>query len=326
MSVIHSSFARLWRGAVNTAPDALKAGTKRVMYRLFLLSEKLFRGPFNKYDFQTFMVFRRFLRADSNCIDVGANVGHILREMIAAAPRGIHYAFEPIPDLFGRLRKRYGERANVFDCALSNADGESEFMYYANAPALSGFAQCDKKWGELEHVKLRVRTMRLDDVIAPAVRIDLIKIDVEGAELLVLEGAKATLQRNKPIVLFECGAPGPGKSSDTPERIFDLFSECGMAVGLIEYHLRGGAPFTRDEFCGQIHKGYNYFYIAYNPRAEGQLQRGLPQVCGGRPCAVRRGPRLRFAGAELHFLRGSHERRVRPHHRREERRAVHRLR
>lgn len=285
MSVFHGALARLWRRAVNTAPDALKVAAKRVMYRLFLLSEKSFRGPFNKYDFQTFMVFRRFLRADSNCIDVGANVGHILREMIAAAPRGIHYAFEPIPDLFGHLRKRYGKRANVFNCALSNADGESAFMYYSNAPALSGFAECEKKWGELEHVKLKVRTMRLDDVIAPAVRIDLIKIDVEGAELLVLEGAKATLQRNRPIVLFECGAPGPDASSNTPERIFDLFSECGMAVSLIEYHLRGGAPFTRDEFCGQIYKGYNYFYMAYDPRAEGQVQRGLPQVDGGCPSA-----------------------------------------
>ena len=285
MGVFHGALARLWRGAVNTAPDAMKVGAKRVMYRLFLLSERSFTGPFNKYDFQTFMVFRRFLRDDSNCIDIGANAGHILREMIAAAPRGIHYAFEPIPDLFGRLCKRYGKRAKVYDYALSNADGESAFMYYSSAPALSGFAECDKKWGELEHVKLKVRTKRLDEVIESAVRIDLIKIDVEGAELLVLEGAKATLQRNKPIVLFECGAPGPGESSNRPERIFDLFSECGMAVGLIEYHLRGGAPFTRDEFCGQIYKGYNYFYMAYNPRAEGQVPRGLPQLDGGRPSA-----------------------------------------
>ena len=285
MSVFHGALARLWRGTVNTAPNALKVGTKRVMYWLFLLSEKSFRGPFNKYDFQTFMVFRRFLRADSNCIDIGANVGHILREMIAAAPRGIHYAFEPIPDLFSHLRKRYGKRAKVYDYALSNADGESAFMYYSSAPALSGFAECDKKWGELEHVKLKVRTKRLDEVIESAVRIDLIKIDVEGAELLVLEGAKATLQRNKPIVLFECGAPGPDESSNAPERIFDLLSECGMAVGLIEYHLRGCAPFTRDEFCGQIYKGYNYFYIAYNPREKAKCRAACLQVHGGRPSA-----------------------------------------
>jgi precorrin-6B methylase 2 len=43
-------------------------------------------------------LIRNHLKKDSNCIDIGANLGHILMEIVAAAPKGKHYAFEPIPD------------------------------------------------------------------------------------------------------------------------------------------------------------------------------------------------------------------------------------
>jgi SAM-dependent MidA family methyltransferase len=41
----------------------------------------------------------RVLKKDSNCIDIGANEGTILRDMLKFAPRGDHMAIEPIPDL-----------------------------------------------------------------------------------------------------------------------------------------------------------------------------------------------------------------------------------
>ena len=254
----------LRRWLVKAAPDSVKIWLKQCAYRLYLSSEKFFKGPFSKYDFQTINIFNRFLTPTSNCVDVGANVGHILREIINAAPLGQHYAFEPIPDLSMRLERKYGKHAKIFNYALSNQEGKGAFMYYRDSPALSSFQE-RTRWGKHDIVKLEVETKRLDDIIPENVSVDLIKIDVEGAELLVLQGARNTLNRNKPIVLFEAGLGAADENNPTPEQLFDFFTDCGMSVGLMEYHLRGNGAFSREEFCGQFYKGYNYFFIAYDP-------------------------------------------------------------
>ena len=92
-------------------PDLAKKSIITVAYGLYRMSEHLSSGPFRKYDFQTFTVIRECLRESSNCIEVGANVGQILREVVRAAPKGQRIAFEPIPGLFAQSEKRCG--ANV---------------------------------------------------------------------------------------------------------------------------------------------------------------------------------------------------------------------
>ncbi len=245
-------------------PISARFGLKRLAHILYRLSDKVFQGPFNIYDLQTFSVLRRYLNPDSNCIDVGANVGHILTEMIRVAPRGHHMAFEPIPILFKQLKSRHGNKVELFNCALSDCNGVSEFHYYKDSPALSGFRE-RAKLGQHDIVPLEVKTMRLDDVCPSDRRIDLIKIDVEGAELAVLKGAIKTLSRNRPMVLFEAGLGGADEYDAAPGDFFDLFADCGLSLSLMEYLLRGKAPFDKSEFCGQFYKHYNYFFVAYDP-------------------------------------------------------------
>ncbi|MGZ5191967.1 MAG: FkbM family methyltransferase [Flavisolibacter sp.] len=247
----------------DAVPDCVKIFLKQSAYCLYLLSEQLFKGPFNKYDFQAITIFRKHLKHDSNCVDIGANVGHILREIIKAAPDGKHIAFEPIPGLFNHLQKKYGSKVKLYNCALSDQEGQAEFHYYRDSPALSGFKE-RKKLGEYNILKLIVETKTLDNIIPLDRPIDLIKIDVEGAELTVLQGAIETLKRNKPIVLFEFGVGGVDEYDATPEQFFDLFNECGLSLSLMEYFLQGRKPFIKEEFCGQFYKHYNYFYIAYD--------------------------------------------------------------
>jgi FkbM family methyltransferase len=244
-------------------PNFLKIFLKGVAYRLYVLSEKFFRGPFDKYDFQTIQVFRRKLAPNSNCIDIGANAGHILREILKAAPQGKHIAFEPIPGLFTALQKRYGKRAALYDYALSDKEGTVSFTYYKDRPAVSGFKE-RKHLGESNVSVLTVQTKRLDDLVSPDVPVHLIKIDVEGAEWQVLQGAVQTLKQHKPIVLFETGLGGADEYNTTPEQLHDLFAGCGLSISVLEYYLKGLAPLSREEFCGQFYKGYNFFFIAYD--------------------------------------------------------------
>ncbi len=243
-------------------PDGVKVALKDAAFRVWRLADRVFRGPFDKYDFQAIQVIRRCLRPDATCVDVGAHAGHLLREMLAAAPRGRHFAIEPIPAMHALLRRKYGARVTLFDCALSDRDGTASFVWYPERPALSGFRSRDMT-AAYRPVPLTVQTRRLDDLLPADVKVDLVKIDVEGAELQVLQGAAATLRRSRPVVLFETGLGGADEYGTQPEQVFDLLASAGLAISVMEYWLAGKPPLSRDEFLGQFRKGYNYFFMAH---------------------------------------------------------------
>jgi hypothetical protein len=65
----------------------------------------------HRYDLQTKKIIHR-LSPNSNCIDVGCFKGEILDHMLKAAPRGQHFALEPIPGLFAALERKYADQKN----------------------------------------------------------------------------------------------------------------------------------------------------------------------------------------------------------------------
>jgi hypothetical protein len=113
--------------------------------------------------------------------------------------------------------------------------------------------------------RLQVRTERLDTVVARDRRVDFIKVDVEGAESLVFEGARECLARNRPVVVFEHGEPSRASYGAGPERVFDLLAECGLAVSLLDEYLRGGGTLTRDALTEQVDRGLNFYFVAHSP-------------------------------------------------------------
>ena len=79
----------------------------RVVYRTLrrLVPEPEWARMNRIYDRQTVEVMQRCLQPDSVGVDVGAHGGDLLKEMVALAPHGTHYAFEPIPHLAKGLRR-----------------------------------------------------------------------------------------------------------------------------------------------------------------------------------------------------------------------------
>ena len=179
------------------------------------------------------------LREDSNCIDIGAYRGRILTELVRIAPRGKHIAYEPLPHLHGYLVERFPS-VDVRQAAVSNEIGETSFIYVKNIPAESGFRErLHGRQGQFE--KLTVRTEALDHCLPAGYVPSLIKIDVEGAERQVFEGAIETISRYKPVIIFEHGKGGASYYGTRPSDIYQLLH---VEAGLRIFDLDGKGPYT----------------------------------------------------------------------------------
>jgi FkbM family methyltransferase len=126
--------------------------------------------------------------SDSLVLDIGANIGVMTR--LSAARAGRVHAFEPAPRALPLLEANTADLTNVtvHAVALSNVDGSTRFRQRA--------ALDESSIGEGD-VEVPVRTLDSFGFVP-----DLIKIDVEGYEHRVLEGATEMLQR-APVILFE---------------------------------------------------------------------------------------------------------------------------
>ena len=92
-----------------------------------------------EYDFQTKKIIAKVCKADSHCIDIGCHKGEILDLFLQYAPKGTHYAFEPIPSMYNALLQKYQRQPCVIsNVALSNVNGEASFNHVTSNPAYSG--------------------------------------------------------------------------------------------------------------------------------------------------------------------------------------------
>lgn len=214
------------------------------------------------YDQQTVEVMRRVLKADSTAVDVGAHHGTFLVQMRAIAPRGRHFAFEPLPHLARDLRMRFPD-VTVHECALSDVHGDSSFEYVTNDPGYSGLRRREYDRPDVVIEQITVATERLDDLIPADAQVDFIKIDVEGGEYHVMAGGVATILRCRPVIVFEASARSTGLYGVTADQLFHFLTErCGMTVSTMDRWLHSLPPYTRDEFDANWRSGPEFYFIA----------------------------------------------------------------
>ncbi len=214
------------------------------------------------YDRLTRDILRRVLTPQSNCIDVGAHKGEMLRELLQLAPHGRHFAFEALPHYADILTRRYGQRAHVHQLALSNRSGQTDFFHVREAPAYSGMRKrhYDGKTPTFEVLEVPMAT--LDEVIPPDLPIHFIKIDVEGAELLVLQGAQQLLSSWRPLVLFEFGKGASDFYQQGPDSLYDYFSRLDMPIYTLCGWLAGASGLSAAQLTDMYENGSEFYFLA----------------------------------------------------------------
>lgn len=145
------------------------------------------------------------LRKDDCALDVGANIGCTALAMGQLSSKVV--AFEPAPATFSFLKRNIDasglRNIDVINSALGSTAGESEITYAASNR--SGAFVSNLTSVERDHVRERIVVQRLDDLM-PALglpRVDFVKLDVEGFEQSVIDGAATVISRFKPVVMLE---------------------------------------------------------------------------------------------------------------------------
>jgi len=198
-------------------------------------------------------LFERLVQPDWVCLDIGANIGaHTLA--LACLARRV-YAFEASPANFAHLETNVaatGMSAKITPVLAAIWDGAGTVDVVAS-PEFSGtaFATADgSPWDGSDHVYAlgdrevpftfrsdTVPAVRLDDWVAEHEldRIDLIKIDVEGAEQTALAGATETLRRFKPLLVTEYN-PSAATSlfGARPDAYFEFLADAFPSLHVIE--------------------------------------------------------------------------------------------
>lgn len=146
------------------------------------------------------LVLGALIEADSHCLDGGCHVGSVLAQMVALAPAGRHIAVEPVDAKAAALTRRY-TTVTVVHAALGEHPGSMEMVQ-----DLTGFASLRPTNADADATgpTSTVEIVTIDDLVGDN-RLDVIKLDIEGAELWALRGAKKVFAREQPSLLFECG-------------------------------------------------------------------------------------------------------------------------
>jgi FkbM family methyltransferase len=189
-----------------------------------------------------FAFLDRFLQPGMTFLDAGANEG--IYTVFAAkrvGSQGTVWAFEPSGRELERLHRNLElnhSPARVFPLALADFSGQSN-LTIANDQHAGQNTLGALTYDGVEALRTdRIDVTRLDTLVEqnPLSRLDVFKIDVEGAELRLLRGAVATLRRFRPIIIFELCHASLQHQGSTAKELVDFFQSEEYALYLLDPH------------------------------------------------------------------------------------------
>ena len=162
----------------------------------------------DKYELPESAFISNLIKPGQYALDIGGNIGFyamLLSKLVGE--RGKVISFEPIPHLFNALSRsrdenRFNEICDIHNLALSNQEGEVSMIFAPKSTNFGGSYITEDKDVPAEHDSVTVKTVKLDSFMS-ARKVDFIKIDVEGAEILALGGGMELIRRDMPVILCE---------------------------------------------------------------------------------------------------------------------------
>lgn len=219
---------------------------------------------FGSYELPTVRFLRRYLQRHDVVFDVGAQIGYLSLVMGKAAEGGTTiYSFEPETTNAMRLRNNVQlnglANVNIEQCALSDKTGTLKLFLSRDNNAGTHSTVFVEHNVSTDYIEIPATTIDAFVEARSIPRLDLIKIDVEGAELEVILGGTRTLSRLFPVIVMEL-SDGLQKSRDfTTQQLKALLADRGYSSFRIdddgslrtspvdEYHLNDNIAFIHSD-------------------------------------------------------------------------------
>jgi FkbM family methyltransferase len=225
-----------------------------------LTRHMLFEGMYQQ---DVLLAIRRLARPGGVVLDVGGH--HGLMAVVSGqsvGPSGRVFTFEPNPrareHLTAHLRLNGIHNATIEEVALSDREGVADFYAQSgdvtwNSTIIEGFAE-----GFAAVDTIPIQTLMLDTWVERAgVVPTLIKIDVEGSEFLVLQGALKTLARHRPVLIMEFNPLSAKAAGHEVGEYLQFLREAGYRSVVLRrnrwgyYHFDDQEPFEERRHCAE---------------------------------------------------------------------------
>ncbi|MHC2069862.1 FkbM family methyltransferase [Bremerella sp. T1] len=241
-------------------------------------------------------IYKAVVEPGNVVYDVGANAGQ-LAEILAylTGHQGSIYAFEPVWPTYLKLCERVSSRSlpggtiYSFPIGMSNRNGEITIEMPEGHDGLAT-AAAPNAWNALSVLDGLKRNQylcqirRMDDFARdanlPAPHV--LKIDVEGGELLVVEGSLETIRHAQPVLVMEVFAPWQAGFGYGPWQLFQILNDLGYEInfacpeGLVSHRPTQDQPMPR-----AYENGYNI--VAVHPEKHTSVKQRLERLKAGSP-------------------------------------------
>lgn len=185
---------------------------------------------FHSIDIQERSILFSIASACRMIFDIGANIGWYSLNFAQLPNVEKIYAFEPIPYTYDYLKKHLQinniRNVSAFNFAFSDTAGEKIFYWTKNEAVGASMANIIKERHKISKIKCKATTIDKFMKNRPG-GLDLIKCDVEGAELFVFKGAIETLKKYKPVIFAELLRKWSAKFNYHPNDVIKILSDIG---------------------------------------------------------------------------------------------------
>ncbi len=199
----------MMKALVSTLPVKPRKVLQKVHYRRKLANAQIDAEP-------ELQVVSDLIEMGDTVFDIGANFGLFTKFMsVAAGPTGQVHSFEPTADIHEALAHNVEslgmENVTTNKVALSNHIGDATFHIPKNPDGSLNYYEASLEAHTVDEPLIRqtITTTTLDQYVTGREidRIDFLKIDVEGHELSLLDGARQTLAKHRPTIFIEINEP-----------------------------------------------------------------------------------------------------------------------
>lgn len=210
---------------------------------------------------------QRLNLAGKTVFDIGSHIGHhslCFAQLVGET--GKVFSFEPNPDNIDRMKVILSKnpdlagRIHVSNVAISNTNGHAKFVFSGNIDnGMSSGSFLDgvstpydrQAYEEMHFRSMEVETCTLDSIhsrLGRETKVDVVKIDVEGAESLILESANQFLAAHRPLLLMEI------HSEDNTQQVLRRLWEVNYRIDLLSFENENRLFIAAyPETAGQVH-------------------------------------------------------------------------